>query len=199
MFRILSLCLLFAVAGAFYAPTLAVADEPEEGFTSLFNGKDLDGWHIMNNAKFSAVDGVLKLDGGSGWLRSDKEYGDFILRLEVRWLKPRQDSGVFLRAGKEGDNWPNRRYEVQAENSERIVHIFGAKCVRDADKALKLLKPDQEWNTLEIKCQGTKCEVKLNGEVAATADDLKTADGYIGFQGENGQLEWRNIRIQPLQ
>jgi hypothetical protein len=152
----------------------------------------------MNGAKFAAVGGVLKNDGGNGWLRSDKEYADFVLRLEVRWLKPRNDSGVFLRAGKEGDNWPNRKYEVQAENSERIVHVFGANCKRDAAKAFKLLKPDKEWNSLEIKCQGTKCEVKLNGEVAATADDLKHARGHLGFQGEGGQLEWRNLRIQEL-
>jgi hypothetical protein len=179
-------------------PSFAPAAEPEEGFTVLFNGTSLDGWHVMNGGKFAVVDGVIKQDGGSGWLRSDKEYADFILRLEVRWLKPKQDSGVFLRASEEGDNWPSRRYEVQAENSQRIVHIFGAKCVRDADKAFKLLKPDQEWNSLEIKCQGTACEVKLNGEVAATAEELKSPTGYIGFQGEGGQLEWRNVRIQSL-
>lgn len=179
-------------------PSFAPAAEPEEGFTPLFNGANLDGWAVMNGGKFAVVDGVIKQDGGSGWLRSDKEYADFILRLEVRWLKPKQDSGVFLRASEEGDNWPSRRYEVQAENSQRIVHIFGAKCARDADKAFKLLKPDQEWNNLEIKCQGTACEVKLNGELAATAEELKSPTGYIGFQGEGGQLEWRNIRIQSL-
>jgi hypothetical protein len=40
--------------------------------------------------------------------------------------------------------------------------------------------------------------VKLNGELAASADDLKDPRGYLGFQGEGGQLEWRNIRIQEL-
>jgi hypothetical protein len=172
------------------------AEEVESGFQSLFNGKNLDGWQAMNNCKFAAVDGVLKGDGGSGWLSSDKEYGDFVLRLEVRWLKPKQDSGVFLRASKEGANWPDRKYEVQAENTQRIAHIFGASCKRDADKAFKLLKPDGEWNALEISCIGTKCEVRLNGELASTADDLKIARGYLGFQGEGGQLQWRKIRIQ---
>lgn len=175
-----------------------VKDDAEAGFTPLFNGKDLAGWHLMNGAKFAAVDGVLKGDGGTGWLRSDKEYGDFILRLEVRWMKAKQDSGVFIRSGKEGANWPDRKVEVQAENTQRIVHIFGATSKRDADKALKLLKADKEWNTLEIKCQGTKCEVRLNGELAASADDLKVAGGHLGLQGEGGQLEWRKIRIQEI-
>ena len=74
------------------------ADKDEEGFVSLFDGKTLDGWHLMNGAKFVVEDGVIKHNEGHGWLRSDKEYADFILRLEFRFLKPKQDGGVFLRA-----------------------------------------------------------------------------------------------------
>ena len=81
-------------------------------FQSIFDGKSLKGWHLMNGATFVAEEGVLKLNGGLGWLRSDKQYSDFILRLELRFMKPKQDGGVFLRAGTEGKNWPNRKYEV---------------------------------------------------------------------------------------
>ncbi len=73
------------------------ADKAEEGFVSLFDGKTLDGWHLMNGAKFVVEDGVIKHNDGHGWLRSDKEYADFILRLELRFMKPKQDGGVFLR------------------------------------------------------------------------------------------------------
>lgn len=184
-----------------FAGRIATADSPkvEEGFVTIFDGKTLDGWHVMNGGKFSAEEGVIKLDGGRGWLRSDKQYADFILRLEVRWLKPKQDSGVFLRASKEGGNWPSRRYEVQCENSQRIAHIFGAQGKRDAEQAFKLLKQDQQWNSYEIKCQGINCEVRLNGELVTTSDGFKTPSGYIGLQGEGGQLEFRNLRIQPLE
>ena len=95
--------------------------------------------------------------GGGGWLRSDREYEDFVLKLEVRWLKPRQDSGIFLRASKEGKNWPDRRYEVQCENSQRVAMIFGAKHTIDAKKAFALLKEPKEWNTFEIRCAGKRC------------------------------------------
>ena len=170
----------------------------DDGFTALFDGKSLDGWHVMNGGKFSATEGVIKLDGGRGWLRSDKEYADFVLVLEVRWLKPKQDSGVFLRASKDGGNWPARRYEVQCENSPRIARIFGASHERDEKLALKLLKEDQQWNRFEIKCVGAKAEVKFNGQVVATSDGFKHLNGYIGLQGEGGQLEFRDIRIKPL-
>jgi hypothetical protein len=172
--------------------------KPEEGFVALFDGKSLKGWEVMNRAKFVAEDGVIKLHGGSGWLRSEEEYGDFVLRLEVRWMKPRQDSGIFLRASKEGKNWPDRRYEVQCENSPRVAHIFGAKCTRDAKKAEQLLKPPREWNSFEVTCTGPRCEVKLNGEDVCTSDDLKNPKGFIGLQGEGGELEFRNLRIKKL-
>ena len=66
-------------------------EQPEEGFVSLFDGKTLDGWHLMNGAKFVVEDGVMKHKGGLGWLRSEKQYSDFILRHEFRFLEPKQD------------------------------------------------------------------------------------------------------------
>lgn len=191
------------VIAAFSFGTMALADDPgdskkDDGYSSLFDGKTLKGWHIMNGAKFSVSGGVIKLAGGRGWLRSDKEYDDFILRLEVRWLKPRQDSGVFLRASKEGKNWPNRRYEVQCENSPRVARLFGAKHMRDQKLAVKSLKPTGEWNSYEIKCVGPRAEVKLNGQLVTTSDDFKILKGYLGIQGEGGLLEFRNLRIKTL-
>lgn len=188
-----ALCLLLSLAG------WGVAGEPPAGFVALFNGKDLTGWEQMNGSKFFAEDGVIKHRQGMGWLRTTEQYDNFILRLEIRWLKDRQDSGVFLRSGVEGSNWPDRKYEVQCENSERIVHIFGTNCRRDPAKAQALLKPTGEWNTLEITCNGTRCEVKLNGELASSADDLEPRKGYLGLQGENGQLEFRKLLLQRLE
>ena len=85
--------------------------------------------------------------------------------------------------------WPNRRYEVQCENSRRVARIFGAAHKRDADQAFKLLKDDKQWNTYEVKCVGTRAEVKLNGQLVTTSDGFKVAKGYIGLQGEGGFLE----------
>src|SRR6059036_2950125 len=86
---------------------------PEPGFTSLFNGKDLDGWHVMNKGQFSVKQGVILLNKGSGWLRSDKEYKDFELRMDFRFLDKGANSGIFIRASKEGSNYPAKNYQVQ--------------------------------------------------------------------------------------
>ena len=63
----------------------------------------------------------------------------------------------------------------------------------------KLLKPTGQWNTLEIICDGRRCEVKLNGVVASTASDLEQRKGYLGLQGENGALEFRNLFLKRLE
>lgn len=193
---------IFAVAVSCLlgVPTVPLAaDKTEEGFVSLFDGKTLNGWQLMNGAKFVVKDGVIKHNDGRGWLRSDKEYADFILRLELRFMKPKQDGGVFLRAGKEGKDWPDQKYEVQCENTRRMAMIFGAKHELNVELAQKALKPDGEWNKYEIKIVGSDIEVRLNGELVTTsnsADKLKR--GYLGLQGEDGAHEYRNFRIKDL-
>ena len=185
----LFLILLLLVAGPL------AADE----FEPLFDGKSLAGWQLMNGAKFSAADGVLKHNGGLGWLRSDKQYSNFILQLELRFLKAKQDGGVFVRSGIEGKNWPSKKYEVQIENTVRMAKIFGAKHKLDVDLTQQVLKPLNDWNMYEIKIVGPKAEVRLNGKLVSTSNDLdRLKKGYIGFQGENGAHEYRNIRIKVL-
>jgi hypothetical protein len=198
--RVAHRLLVMAAACLWGAPSVSLAAEKsEEGFVSLFDGKTLNGWHLMNGASFVAEDGVLKLNGGRGWLRSDKEYSDFVLRLELRFMKPKQDGGVFLRSNTEGENWPTRKYEVQCENTLRMAMIFGAQQELNVELAQKALKPVREWNEYEIRIVGSSIEVRLNGVLvnkSHSANDLKR--GYLGLQGENGFHEYRNFRIKVL-
>lgn len=189
-----------AVSCLLTAPNVSLAaDKAEEGFVSLFNGKTLDGWHLMNGAKFTVENGVLKHDVGMGWLRSDKQYADFIVRLEFRFMKPKQDGGVFLRSCMEGKNWPDRKYEVQIENTRRMAKIFGAQNDLNVPLVEKVLKPDGQWNEYDIKIVGSKIEVRLNGELVSTTNSANALKrGYLGLQAENGLHEYRNIRIKDL-
>ena len=74
-----------AVAVALLAglATRTAADDPPEGFVKLFNGKDTAGWKAHNGKTeaWKVADGVLHVNGGGGWLMTEKEYGDFELRL----------------------------------------------------------------------------------------------------------------------
>ena len=181
-------------------------DKPakEPGFTALFDGKSLDGWHIMNKGKFSVKDGVIFLDRGSGWLRSDKEYKDFELRLDFRFIDRGADSGVFIRAGKDGANWPDKNYQVQTKDDASIADIFpkGYEALKnkkkDKEKLKKVQKKTGEWQSFVITAKGPHLEVKLNGELITTSDGAVDKAGYIGLQGEGGRLEFKNIRIKEL-
>lgn len=189
----LALCLL-AMGGVGWA-----ADKADEGFVSLFDGKTLRGWQLMNGARFFVANGVIKHNKGRGWLRSDKEYSDFELRLQFRFLEPNQDGGVFLRAKKEGRDWPDRKYEVQVENTARMASIFGSKFDLDIDLVKKVLKPDGEWNEYDIRAVGPRIDVRLNGElVSSTSDAGELKRGYLGLQGEDGAHEYRNFQIKEL-
>jgi hypothetical protein len=66
-------------------------------WASLFDGKSLNGWHPENDAKWIAVSGALVSDqSGDGWLRSDKTYTNFVLKLQYR-NSPKGNSGLKYR------------------------------------------------------------------------------------------------------
>jgi len=201
MRKFAGLIALFMIAGLGALPGAAQDKEfkLEEGFTSLFNGKDLTGWEIMNKGKFSVKDGVILLDKGGGWLRSEKEYKDFDLRLDFRFVSKGADSGIFIRAGKEGGNWPAKAYQVQTMDNNSLGALFGGGKAKKDDAALKkVMKPTGEWMSYQIVAQGPRLEVKINGETITTAEGLEDRAGYIGMQGEGGVLEFKNIRIKEL-
>jgi hypothetical protein len=71
--------------------TVAVAQQPPEGFTSLFNGKDFQGWKVPDgdNGHWKVIDGVIDYDAqseaaGDKNLWTEREYGDFTLRVDWR-------------------------------------------------------------------------------------------------------------------
>jgi len=80
--------LLVAVSGATLAPA---QDAPPAGFVSLFDGKDLEGWRVPagDNGHWRVAEGVIDYDAGSEaagekHLWTEKEYGDFTLRVDWR-------------------------------------------------------------------------------------------------------------------
>jgi zinc protease len=156
----------------------ALAGVPE-GFTPLFNGKDLTGWHISqvnhhgNSRGWSVKDGVLLATqdrpGNGGILLTDRRYGDFEVSLEIKpdWGC---DGGLFLRSNEEG-----QAYQVMIDYLEggSVGGIYG--------EGLKGLDPEHpdgrenpewrkawregDWNTLRARIEGAvpHIQVWLNG------------------------------------
>lgn len=176
-------------------------------FASLFDGKTLTGWVPEHTDRFSVRDGVIFDDGGSGWLRSAKPYKDFEFRAEYRALKKGGDSGIFFRASLETTPqepfWPARGYQLQVIDAESNMKVFGhgtppPTSERNAEALKTVMKGPGEWQKVTLKVVGKRAEVSLNGTLITVSDAIGLPEGYLGLQGENGQFEWRDLKIREL-
>lgn len=205
----------FLAATCILAACLPVrADEPPQGFVSLFNGKDLTGWKATGNPKVWGADGgVLYVQGGGGgYLMTEKEYADFELHLEYKMPKM-GNSGVALRSPLKGDpayagmeiqllddaNWKGLQVW---QHTGSIYNVVPAAKVNG--------KPFGEWNKVRIVARGKKVLVEHNGETLVDADlgtlkehykrhpGLLRKTGHLGFQSYNYRVEFRNIFLKEL-
>ncbi len=187
----------------------ASAQTPTD-FVPLFDGT-LNGWTIENSdaGNFSLRDAVLRVEAPRGWLKSERQYADFRLRIEFRFVTDDADSGLFVRAVADesfGSGWPSRSYQVQLRNpvGESRFPLVGAVFRHgmppgdtdfDAAAATRLSTGTGLWQTLEIEVIGEQLTVKLNDAVLTRASGISNPTGYIGIQGETGALEFRVIEI----
>jgi len=189
-------------------------EEKAEGFTALFNGKDLTGWTGDTNG-YVAKDGRIVCQKGGNMYTQD-EYSDFIYRFEFK-LTPGANNGLGIRAPLQG-NAAYQAMELQILDNTAAQYrnlqpyqyhgsIYG---VVPAKRGC--LKPVGQWNCQEVIAKGGRIRVKLNGGIIVDADISKITEtmdhrphpglhrekGHIGFLGHGSQLEFRNIRIKQL-
>ena len=190
---------LLATASAFVCLTLtpipALAAEDGGSWVSLFNGKDLTGWAGVNDVTFEVKDGNLALIKGMGWLRTEKEYGDFILDLEWRAHDKDYDSGIFIRCPLEGKPWPKDGWQVNLRFNAVGGLVKGYKSIVPAETERQ---PVEQWVKMRLEVRGPKVTLTVNGEKAWEFDKLDRATGYIGIQAENKAFDFRNIRLQEI-
>ena len=186
----------FALFGSVALPPGPLLGAEEGGkWESLFTGKDLAGWVPMHDVTFEVKDGNLRLVKGMGWLRTEKEYGDFILECEWRALEEDYDSGFFIRCGLEGKPWPKDGWQVNLKSNALGGLVNGTKTVVPAETPRK---PLNQWVKFRIEVRGRKCSLTVNGESAWESDAIDRDRGYIGIQVENKSFDFRNIRLQEI-
>lgn len=175
-------------------------EERDAGFVSMFNGTDFTGWRFEGKESpprelppnWKVEDGVIKLTGGGKpHLASAKSYSDFEMKFEWRGIKPKYNSGFFIRSGeKVGSNQINLAHGAEGA-------FIGGK-ITGASAVPKLQKPAGEWNEWRVLAVGDKVSFWCNGELAWEATDLKTKQGYIGLQAEGAAMEFRKLRIREI-
>lgn len=188
------------------------------GWRSLFNGRDLTGWD-GDTEGYAVQDGALvALADGGGNLYADGEYTDFVLRFSFR-LEEGGNNGVGIRAVR-GRNAAYHGMEIQIldDSSPRYADlepwqyhgsIYGVVAATRGS-----LRPVGEWNEQEIRAEGGRIRVTVNGAVVVDADINEAAregtvdgrehpglfnrSGAIGFLGHGTRVEFRDIRIREL-
>jgi uncharacterized protein (TIGR03067 family) len=184
------------------------ASEAEQGWVSLFNGKNLAGWklHPDQPGDWKVENGVLVGSGRPSFLFSERgDYENFHLRAEVK-INEGGNSGVFFRAGYELTRKPawgtNTPHGYEAE----IFHGGGGaqtgSLIGFQPFAGALSKPN-EWFTLEIIAEGDHLRLKVNGTTTADfVDQARTyTKGHIALQMHFLNLtvvQFRKIEIKEL-
>lgn len=177
----------------------------------LLNSKNLNGWKLLNPEKtngFSVVDGVLQnnpvhVEGKKiryGNLRTEQEFEDFNLKLEVK-VPAHSNSGVYLRG----------MYEIQVRDSygeELDSHNMGGLYSR-VTPSQNAEKRADEWQTMDITLCDRHVTVILNGKLiidnkpaygptgGAMSPDVFKA-GPIYLQGDHGKIFYRNMILTPI-
>jgi len=188
----------------------------------LFNGKNLDGWAFLANHEgpgFVVEDGELRTQGGSGLLWYTREkIGNSIIRVVYKMSNEKGNSGVFIRVPTEPVSEPgaaNAGIEVQIDDRDNDWHCTGT--LYSMTKAMaRASKPAGEWNTMEIKLEGPRTVVTVNGVTVTDYDGVspvpekvkpyepdrhpRAESGYIGVQNHDNQsvISFKEISVRPL-
>lgn len=212
--RMLTLSLSLFLTGS------TCATETDNGWTDLFNGKDLSGWkRLGGDAEYEVMNGEIvgttvpnpqNLNQNS-FLVTEKTYADFIFEVEL--LVEKMNGGIQFRSESEPEfhNGLVHGYQCEVDPSERAWSagiydemrrgwLYPVVYNPKARSAFKL----NEWNHYRIECIGNNIRTHLNGiPVAHIVDDM-TPEGFIalqvhfiwGDQKPGEQIRWKNIRIK---
>ncbi len=181
---------------------------------NLFNGKNLKGWTgylkaaSMNPQKeFKAGDGVIRLSGEYGYIRTEVMYENYRLKVEWRWPEELSNSGIFLHVQPEFKIWPTN-FECQLWTGKAgDIYCAGAAACDQSRSSKEAVVPKQkpsnekplgEWNQAEILSVDGTITVWINGEQQNEVTGLSNTKGYIGLQSEGKPVEFRNVVLTLL-
>lgn len=207
----LDLALMTEEEKAPWTPDNSVLSEEEraEGFVALFNGRDLDGWYVRgdNESGFHVNEcgNIEWIKEGAYALLTARRYGDYILRLDYKILEG-GNSGLHIRAPRDCRNsYIGMEFQILGDHGTEPTDDTSGALYKQQAPLVNAAKPGGEWNSVEIRLEGTKIHATLNGEVIhdfdmAEHEDLayRNQKGFIGLQDHDNYVSFRNVRIKEL-
>ncbi|OWK69086.1 DUF1080 domain-containing protein [Pedobacter sp. AJM] len=187
----------------------------------LFDGKTLTGWKaVAGAAPYKAengmIVGIMTKDTPNSFLITEKEFGDFILELDVKLEGDNTNSGIQTRSHikPEGNRGKGLVYGRQVEidptarawtggiyDEARRLWLYPL----ELNPAARSLYKKNEFNHYRIECIGNETKTWINGKPVAYVIDTLDQSGFIGLQvhsignnleNDGKKVYFKNINIQ---
>jgi Domain of Unknown Function (DUF1080) len=192
----------------------------KEGWTSLFDGKTLNGWkELAGTAQYTVENGAIIGTGvagsGNSFLVTNQEFGDFVLEMDVRIDDTSSNSGIQLRShfdpsGHDGKGLvfgcqyeidpSSRRWTGGIYDEGRRGWLYPVSLNHSVQNAFKV----GQWNHLRVECIGSSIRTWVDGLATAFVIDTVDSRGFIGLQVHaisspdqaGKKIYFKNIRIR---
>jgi hypothetical protein len=214
---VILLCGLFAGYGWSQTPSALEADA--RGWIDLLADRTLRDWTRVPVPPTAALGEVVqwKVDPSTGnlvcdgdktgheMLRYNREFANFVLHVEYRFTRLEGDakynSGVYARNNADGSIW----HQAQVGSSSG-GYLFGNTLVKGVQQRVNLrdqvrenrVKPAGEWNVFEIRAEGPKISLWVNGAVTGEFGQCEVPRGYVALEAEGYRIEFRNVKLKEL-
>ena len=211
---------IFSFAASLMFNASGFAQNDEKGWTNLFDGKTLNGWKkLAGGANYTVENGVIVgttvAGPGNTFLATEKEYGDFVLEVDVKLESQKGNSGVQTRShfDETANNGKGRVFgrQVEVDPSERRwsggIYDEGRRNwlypLTLNTKAQNTYKAD-DFNRIKVECIGNEMKTWFNGVPCGYLVDTIDQKGFIALQVHAvgspdlvGKKVWfKNVRIK---
>jgi hypothetical protein len=196
---------------AFFISNIAFS---QKGWTSIFDGKTFNGWHINEDdpSCFSIEDGTIKVVGKRAHVFyegpvANHDFKNFELKLKAKTL-PGSNSGIFIHTAYQATGWPSKGYEIQVNQTHtdwrKTGSLYGIEDVKEN------FAKDNEWYEYHVIVNGKRIIIKIDGKVAVdyTEPDVLPEDrgtkrlssGTFALQGHDPKsvAYFKDIKVKVL-
>lgn len=204
------------------------AGDKKDGWISLFDGKTLDGWKASEEpGSFSVHDGIMvvqakgkAIDGQAPHAKSHLFYvgpdgkasfKNFEFRCDVK-TESKANSGIYFHTGYVKNNWPQKGYEIQINNSYKDKKKTGS--LYAAQDVLESSAEDNKWFHVFVKVDGKHIVIKIDSKTVVDwvepegfkldrkpwYSDRRLSSGTFALQAhdQSSKVYFRNLKVKAL-